>query len=82
MATTHELMAFCQCPVDNKLDTYCVTVETSADISVETILAATVALRDEKIFQEEFTRRLARSLGATVTTVGYHSGVKTTSRFP
>ena len=82
MITTHELTAKCTCPVDDGPDSYAVTVETQVDIAVEDILAATATLKGEKIFQEEFTRRLARQLGAAVTTVGYHSGVRTTCRAP
>lgn len=80
MMTTHELTARCTCPVDNGPDTYAVTVETVADIAVEVILAAVNSLKSEKIYQEEFTRQLSRQLGAAVTTVGHHSGVRTTCR--
>jgi len=82
MLTTHEFVATCTCPVDSGPDTYEVMVETQIDIPVESILAATAALKDEKLYQEEFTRHLARQLGARVTTVGWHSGVRTTCRAP
>ena len=82
MLTTHELVATCTCPIDSGPDTHAVTVETRTDIPVETILVATESLKVEKVFQEEFTRRLARQLGAQVTTVGWHSGVRTTCKAP
>jgi NADPH-dependent 7-cyano-7-deazaguanine reductase QueF len=82
MITTHELTAKCNCPVDGGPDNYEVIIKTRTDIPVETILSATEALKDEQIFQEEFTRRLARSLGVTVTTIGYHSGIRTTCKAP
>lgn len=78
MIIAHELTAQCTCPVDNGPDTYAVRIETGRVVKVENILAAVAALRTETIFQEEFTERLARQLGARVTTVGYHSGVRTT----
>jgi len=64
-----------QCPVDGKRDLYdCVIVSTST-LQVEKILAEIKDL--PKAFQEEITVELARSLGAEVTTTGWHSGVKT-----
>jgi NADPH-dependent 7-cyano-7-deazaguanine reductase QueF len=82
MITIHEFTAKCNCPVDGGPDNYEVIIETRTDIPVETILSATEALKNEQIFQEEFTRRLARSLGVTVTTIGYHSGIRTTCKAP
>jgi NADPH-dependent 7-cyano-7-deazaguanine reductase QueF len=78
MITTHEFTAQCTCPIDKGPDTYAVRIETDRVIEVEAILAAVAALRSEVMFQEEYTTRLARQVGARVTTVGYHSGVRTT----
>jgi hypothetical protein len=77
MITTHELWTQCTCPVDQSTDTYLVQVQTTRMLPVEEILAAARALREVAIFQEEYTQRLARQLGARVTTLGYHSGVRT-----
>jgi hypothetical protein len=75
---THEFTASCRCPVDQGPDHYEVRIETGREIAVETILAAAQALAETAQFQERFTQSLARQIGARVTTIGYHSGVKTT----
>lgn len=75
MRVTHTLTIEASCPVDNKLDVYECTIEASRTIPVEDILKATADL--PKAFQEDITATLARTLGATVRTVGWHSGVKT-----
>jgi len=77
MRVTHELTFNRQCPVDDAQDRYELCVETTRTVKVEDILAAIEAL-PEKAFQEEITAALAAKLGCRVTTVGYHSGVKTT----
>lgn len=76
MKIVHETKFTCRCPVDNSLDHYELSVEVRKLIKVEAILAAIAAL-PKKAFQEELTEQLAKVLGATVTTTGYHSGVKT-----
>ena len=77
MIARHELTMRCHCPVNGARDTYQVTVEASRVVKVEDILAAVAAVPDW-LFQEDITETLAASLGCGVTTVGYHSGVKTT----
>jgi hypothetical protein len=77
MKVTHEMTFARRCPVDDALDHYELCVETTRTVKVEDILAAIEAL-PEKSFQEEITAALAAKLGCSVTTVGYHSGVKTT----
>lgn len=80
MRVTHELTIRARCPVDDTHDLYDVTIETSRLITVEDILAAVEGVTKDVAFQEEITRKLAVVLYCTVTTVGYHSGVKTTCR--
>jgi hypothetical protein len=79
MNVRHELAMQGKCPVDDTLDNYTVTVEAERIVKVEDILAAVASL-PQPLFQEEITKRLAGELGCTVTTVGYHSGVKTTCK--
>jgi hypothetical protein len=73
----HELTHRCRCPVNDARDTYAVIVEANRIMKVEDILAAVAALPD-RLFQEQITEILAASLACSVTTTGYHSGVKTT----
>lgn len=83
--TSHEFTAMARCPVNGSLDCYQVTVATIFDIQVEKILAVAAKFREERIYQEDFTRQLFVALanaGVVVTTVGYHSGVKTTCQIP
>ena len=77
MIVRHELTIHCRCPVNGARDTYQVAVETNRIVKVEDILAAVAALPDPQ-FQEEITQALAATLSCSVTTIGYHSGVKTT----
>ena len=85
MRTTYELTATLQCPKDQKLIAYSVTLEEDDKlIEVETILAEIEKIAaDGPIMQEPFTETLASRLAAlghypNVTTVGVHSGVKIT----
>lgn len=78
MEATHEMNFARQCPVNERQqDIYHLKVETDRLIQVETILAAVEAL-PEKAYQEEITTHLAQKLMCRVTTIGHHSGVKTT----
>jgi len=78
MIARHELTAWGQCPVDGAPDRYEITVRSSRVVMVEDILAAADGLLSKPIYQEAFTDQLASKLGAGVTTVCIHSGVKTT----
>lgn len=78
MICTYEYRIVAACPVDDKPDYYDAKFEAQATIPVEDILKAVEVYKTEKVFQEEITARLARLLNCRVTTVGYHSGVKTT----
>ena len=76
MQVKHTLQAHAICPVDKKKDTYELIVETSSVIPVEKILEKVEQLKDETMYQEDLTVELARHLCVKVTTIGYHSGVK------
>lgn len=60
------------------LDQYEVTVESPEMLRVEVINCTIADLTTDPIYQETFTQRLSEILGARVTTVGWHQGVKTT----
>lgn len=77
MLVIHELEFDRKCPLNDALDHYEARFETRAFLQVEDILKAIEKL-PAKAFQEEITRELADELGCAVTTIGYHSGVKTT----
>jgi len=78
MMVVYELTFSRKCPVDEAHDHYHLTIEANHTILVEDILRAIECL-PEKAYQEDLTKILARKLGTeSVTTVGYHSGVKTT----
>ena len=83
--TKHEFEATAICPVDGSTDRYQVTVQTVDDVHVEVLLDAAKALSDKRIIQEEFTRQLFAAIcnhGVVITTVGTHSGVRTTCTMP
>ncbi len=77
MKAVHELTFARRCPVNDAQDLYDLRIEATRVVKVEDILAAVAAL-PEKAFQEEITVELAAKLGCRVTTIGHHSGVKTT----
>lgn len=77
MQIEYTFEAECSCPVDGLPDVYAVTLHTSRVIPVENILSALETLREERVFQEEFTQRLHRILNCRVTSEGSHSGVTT-----
>ena len=78
--TRYEFELKATCPVDGSEDTYAVTVEAHRIIPVERILEVARRATADHAYQETITEHLAEVLCATVTTVGDHSGVKTTSR--
>ena len=77
MKVVNELNYSGRCPVDDAIDTYAIRIKARRVVKVEDILAAISEL-PQPLFQEEITRRLAARLGCRVTTIGFHSGVKTT----
>jgi len=77
MRVIHEVEFSRKCPVNDAWDHYEARFETKSLLKVEDILAAIDAL-PEKAFQEEITQKLAAKLGCRVTTIGMHSGIRTT----
>lgn len=82
MRCRYEVQIVAACPVDDRPDLYEATFESESCIKVESILDAISPWRERKAFQEEITEDLARTLKCRVTTVGFHSGVKTTVEAP
>lgn len=78
MICKYETRIVAACPVDDKPDVYEATFESEDTIRCEDILAAVGKYATERAYQEVITADLARALRCRVTTVGYHSGVKTT----
>ena len=77
MINQYKLQVRAQCPVNpSDVDLYDFTIESQSLIQVEHILEffKTYAGKAE-VFQEELTRLCAVTLGAKVTSVGWHSGV-------
>jgi len=75
MRVAYSLTIEAECPIDNELDAYECEITSTRTIPVEVILDAVKDL--PKAFQEDITVHLARKLMAEVTTIGWHSGVKT-----
>lgn len=83
MTNTYCLQVRTACPVtDGETDLYAVTIQSESMIQVEAILAFFAKYTDQKIFQEDLTRRAATALGARVETVGIHSSVTVRSSAP
>lgn len=80
MLCRYELLAEAICPVDPKVrDKYRLTIESVETIMVEDIEALTTRLESRKITQEDLSQEIAAAFpAATITTVGWHSGIKTT----
>lgn len=80
MRVEHTTKITCRCPVDTTImDIYDLSVVvTDRTLTVEEILSAIRRHTQNPAFQESLTQALASELKAQVTTVGYHSGVKTT----
>lgn len=78
MKNTYEIQVRAQCPVNpSDTDLYAFTIESEALIEVEKIVAFFDANAKEKnVFQEALTQKCAVTLGAKVTSIGWHSGVK------
>lgn len=78
MRCIYKFKARAKCPVDpSKTDVYKFRVVSPGLIPVERILEFLEKNAGENaIFQEELTEKCALALGAAVTSVGWHSGVK------
>lgn len=84
MKNRYEIEVRAQCPVvTTDTDLYQFTIESGALIEVEKITAFFEEHAGRKnIFQEALTQKCAVTLGAQVTSVGWHSGVKVTCQAP
>jgi len=80
----YEVEVRAQCPVNPEdTDLYAFTIESESMIEVEKIVEFFKANGGaQKVFQEAMTQKCAVTLGAHVTSVGYHSGVKVTCMAP
>jgi hypothetical protein len=78
----YSLKIRCSCPVDEAPDVYDAVFESDDLIKVEDIIDAVRAYDTVVAFQEDITRSLARKFGCRVTTVGYHSGIRTEVEAP
>lgn len=84
MKCTYQLEVRAQCPVNpSDTDLYAVTIESESLIEVEKIIKFFAEHGGEKeTFQEALTQMAAVTIGAKVTTTGFHSGVKVTCVAP
>jgi hypothetical protein len=79
MNCKYEVTVRAICPIHKVQDTYDVTVESPHEIIVESILEFVAALATVEETQENLTDTIASKFpGTQITSVGYHSGVKTT----
>ena len=84
MKCTYEYEVRAQCPVNpSDTDLYAFTIESESLIEVEKIVAFFKDNAGAKnVFQEALTNQCAVTLGAKVTSVGWHSRVKVTCVAP
>lgn len=84
MKCTYEVQVRAQCPVNpSDTDLYAVTIESESLIEVEKIAAFFAEHGGKKnVFQEALTQLAAVTIGAKVTSVGFHSGIKVTCVAP
>lgn len=84
MKCSYEMQVRAQCPVNpSDTDLYAVTIESESLIEVEKIVKFFAEHAGQKnVFQEALTQQAAVTIGAKVTTVGYHSGVRVTCVAP
>lgn len=84
MKCLYEIEVRAQCPVNPRdTDLYAFTIESESLIEVEKItkfFAANGGTKEQ--FQEVLTQMAAVTLGARVTSVGIHSGIKVTCIAP
>lgn len=82
----HTFPVYCNCPVDGKEDGYTVIlrfrVEQLNDIvKVEDLLQHAATFKGKSLFQEQVTAEFRRVFNCEVTTIGFHSRVKTVCSF-
>jgi hypothetical protein len=79
MLCRYEVTVRAICPIHKVADTYDVTVESPHEIIVENILEFVAALATTEETQEKLTDTIAAKFpGTQITSIGHHSGVKTT----
>lgn len=78
MICRYELKLTAICPIHKVQDHYDLIVESPHQIYVEELMEFAKACEAKEETQEQITATFARKFGCQVTTVGYHSGVKTT----
>lgn len=65
------------CPNNNEIDNYTMTIKSSSTIMVEDILLATNESTIKPIYQEELHEFMTKKFkGASIKISGYHLGVK------
>lgn len=82
----HTFPVYCNCPVDGKEDDYTVTLRLCCEslndiIKVEDLLQFASAFKGKTLFQEQVTAEFHRVFKCKVSTIGFHSGVKTVCSF-
>lgn len=84
MNCTYEVEVRAQCPVNpTDTDLYAFTIRSESLIEVEKIVAFFQAhAGKQNVFQEALTQQCAVTLGARVTSVGWHSGIKVICEAP
>lgn len=84
MKNTYEIEVKAQCPVNPAdTDVYRFRIETETLIEVEKIAAFFAQhAKTKNVFQEDLTRQCAVTLGARVTSTGWHGDVKVTCEAP
>tara|TARA_R100001086_G_scaffold223152_1_gene140770 strand:+ start:76 stop:333 length:258 start_codon:yes stop_codon:yes gene_type:complete len=76
MKIKYKLKFEATCPSDKQIITYKAIIFTEEFQSVENINSYVSSLKDEKIYQEDLTKRLSRDFRGRVVTYGKHQGVK------
>lgn len=84
MKNKYEIEVRAQCPVNpGDTDRYAFAIESENIIEVEKIIAFFAGnAGKESVFQEVLTQSCAVALGAKVTSLGWHSGVKVICEAP
>jgi hypothetical protein len=84
MQCKYEVEVRAQCPVNPQdTDLYIFTIESESIIECEKITAFIAENAGKKeVFQETLTNLCAVTLGAKVTSVGWHGGIKVTCQAP
>lgn len=84
MKCTYEIEVRAQCPVNpTDTDLYAFKIESAEMIEVEKITAFFAKHAGKKnVFQETLTQQCAVTIGARVTSTGWHSGVKVICEAP